>query len=57
MERNIDSLAKEIQREYYRNWRKRNPDKVREKNRRYWERKAEKMQSERTGKDNGKNEI
>ena len=57
MERNIDSLAKELQREYYRNWRKRNPDKVREKNRRYLERKAEKMQLERKCNENGKNEI
>lgn len=32
------------QREYAREWRRRNPDKVREHNRRYWVRRAEKAQ-------------
>ena len=32
------------QREYTREWRRRNPDKVREYNRRYWVRRAEKAQ-------------
>lgn len=32
--------AKEAKREYYRQWRKNNPDKKREQNRRYWEKKA-----------------
>ncbi len=35
-----DELVREVQREYYREWRRKNPDKVREKNRRYWEKKA-----------------
>ena len=34
------------QREYAREWRRRNPDKVREHNRRYWVRRAEKMQQQ-----------
>ena len=36
----ISEAAREAQRAYYREWRKKNPDKVREMNRRYWERKA-----------------
>ena len=31
---------------YMRQWRKRNPDKVRESNRRYWERKADREQGD-----------
>lgn len=47
------------QREYAREWRRRNPDKVREHNRRYWVRRAEKMQqqakqdAEKGGRTNG----
>lgn len=33
--------AKEARREYLRAWRARNKDKVREANRRYWERRAQ----------------
>lgn len=36
----MEQKARELQREYQRQWRKKNPDKVREKNRRYWEKKA-----------------
>lgn len=32
--------AKEAKRAYFREWRKKNPDKVKEQNRRYWEKKA-----------------
>lgn len=32
--------ANEARKAYYREWRKKNPDKVRETNRRYWEKKA-----------------
>lgn len=43
----MDEKAREAQREYLREWRKRNPDKVRENNRRYWERRvAKKAQAE-----------
>lgn len=38
----MDEKAREARREYLREWRKRNPDKVRENNRRYWERRAAK---------------
>lgn len=37
----MQEIAKGVQREYQREWRRKNPDKVREKNRRYWEKKAQ----------------
>ena len=37
---NPDDAATKARREYMRRWRKNNPDKVRENNRRYWEKKA-----------------
>lgn len=36
----MDNMALEMRREYLRNWRAANKDKVREYNRTYWERKA-----------------
>lgn len=42
----LEELAREIQREYLREWRKRNPDKVREYNKRYWRKKALEMLKE-----------
>lgn len=39
----MDEQARKAQRIYMREWRRKNPDKVRENNRRYWERKAKKM--------------
>ena len=36
----LEELAREIQREYLREWRKKNPDKVKEYNQRYWRRRA-----------------
>lgn len=38
----LDRRAAEERREYYRQWRAKNKDKVRENNRRYWERRAAK---------------
>lgn len=38
----LQELAAEERREYFRQWRAKNKDKVRENNRRYWERRAEK---------------
>lgn len=38
----LEEKAKEERREYYRQWRAKNPDKVRENNRRYWEKRAAK---------------
>ena len=37
----IDDKAKAAQREYLRAWRKQNPEKVKQYNRGYWERRAE----------------
>lgn len=37
----LSEAAKKVQREYKRRWRAANPDKVRESNRRYWERRAQ----------------
>lgn len=38
----LQARAAEERREYYRQWRAKNKDKVRENNRRYWEHRAEK---------------
>lgn len=48
----LSEAAKEKRREYARLWRKRNPGKVREANRRYWEKVAERDEEER--EENGK---
>ena len=40
----LSEQAKAIKRAYYKDWRAKNKDKVREKNRRYWERRAEREQ-------------
>ena len=42
----LEVLAREKQREYLREWRKKNPDKVREYNKRYWKKKALEMLKE-----------
>ena len=42
----IKELARELQREYLRLWRKRNPDKIKEYNERYWRKKALEMLKE-----------
>ena len=39
--------AKEAQRQYYREYYKKNREKILEKNRRYWERRAKKLEAER----------
>lgn len=38
----LEERAREERREYFRQWRAKNPDKVRENNRRYWEKRAAK---------------
>ena len=45
--------AREAQREYNREWARKNPDKVKEKNRKYWERRAAKEAEEKGGGENG----
>lgn len=48
--------AKEMQRQYLREWRKKHPEKVKKYNREYWERRAKKAAMESEGSDDGKNE-
>lgn len=40
----MTDAAREAQRAYMREWRKKNPDRVREKNKRYWEKRAQRQQ-------------
>lgn len=44
-EATLEEKAKEERREYFRKWRAKNKDKIRESNRRYWERRAAKKSS------------
>lgn len=46
----MDEKAREAQRAYMREWRRRNKDKVRESNRKYWVRRAQRME-EKGGKE------
>ena len=41
-----DSQAAELRRAYLQEWRKKNPEKVRQYNREYWQRKAAKAKQE-----------
>ena len=45
----MDKQAKEARRAYYKEWRRRNPDKVRENNLRYWRKKAEEAKNKKSG--------
>lgn len=40
----MTDAAREAQRAYMREWRKKNPERVREKNKRYWEKRAQQLQ-------------
>ena len=55
MLQDTDTLARELQRQYLKEWRAKNPDKVRGYNAAYWKRKAEQkaMESEQA---EGKND-
>lgn len=46
-EKKIDEQARAARAEYFREWRKRNPDKVRETNRKYWQRRAARLAAEK----------
>ena len=54
MTQEMSTKAKGSRAEYYRRWRAANPDKVREKNRRYWERRA--LREEQEAKKDDKSE-
>lgn len=43
----LEDEAKKLQAEYHRNWRAKNKDKVRETNKRYWLKKAQKSKEEK----------
>lgn len=46
MKTELTEAAKQARADYMREWRKRNPEKIKELNRRYWERKARKAANE-----------
>ncbi|OUO13139.1 hypothetical protein B5F94_10740 [Flavonifractor sp. An4] len=50
----LDEQARAARAAYFREWRKKNPDKVRESNRRYWERRAQKLQASEGRTDDAK---
>jgi len=43
LENRKEDLARELQRDYLREWRRKNPEKVKQYNRDYWLRKVEKQ--------------
>ena len=47
MSTGMSEAARKEQNEYQRKWRAANPDKVRERNRRYWEKRAARRAEER----------
>lgn len=47
----MTNAAREAQRAYMREWRRKNPDRVKAKNKRYWEKKAQQMQQNGGNKD------
>lgn len=52
----MTDAARIARNEVQREWRKKNPEKVRAAQARYWERKAEKMKNERQAQGNGSRE-
>lgn len=50
----MDDRAKEARREYLREWRKKNPDKVKRTLERYWLKKAEEIRKAQAAADPGK---
>ena len=52
----VDNAVKEAQREYFREWRAKNPDKVKNHRANYWRRKAEQKLAEAKGEHHGTTE-
>ena len=50
-DKKLEAAAQEEKREYFRQWRKNNPDKVKKHNENYWRKRAE-MRLESEAKDN-----
>ena len=48
---NIEEIARKERNAYFRNWRSKNKDKVRAINKRYWEKKAKKVQEKNCKKE------
>ena len=48
MEKDLDKAIAEARREYFRKWRRNNPDKVRKHNESFWRKKAEQLIKEDT---------
>lgn len=53
----IEDMAREAQRQYLRQWRKRNPEKVKKYNREYWIRRVQKEQAQKDAEKSNKGEI
>lgn len=51
MAENTSEQARELQRQYLREWRKKNPGKLRQYNKTYWERRAQQLQDAGGGAD------
>lgn len=43
---NLSEKARELRNEYMREWRRKNPDRVRESKARYWERRAKELEEQ-----------
>lgn len=52
----MSEQAREAQREYNREWARKNPEKVKAKNQKYWERRAARLAKERGGAKDGATE-
>lgn len=46
-QKRLDEQARTARAEYFREWRRKNPDKVRENNRKYWQRRAARLAAEK----------
>ena len=46
MSKQLSEEARKARNEYYREWRKKNPEKVKQAQERYWKKKAKEMQAE-----------
>lgn len=49
----LDTLAAEVRRQYFKEWRAKNPDKVKMHNENYWRRKAEQKLKESEANNGG----
>ncbi len=53
----IEEQARATRAAYFREWRRKNPDKVRANNKRYWERRAQKLQASEGRVDDAKTDV